>query len=159
MGGYKVTFRAGPLAHPRTKSFSFYEISRTPPAEVPPGKIGAESALSSELLEESGAPGPSGCIRPIVSSSGNTLLIEETLPVTTWPCSNWILVTYVDGTLTHDYLFVPQRQVRPTADTFEIPKVTRVTDYEISFRYSDGKESTMPVKNLVKKEKRPTFPG
>lgn len=159
VGAYHVSFRAGPLDHTGPKSFSFYEISRTPPAEVLPGTIGAESALSIGLLEEAGASGPSGYIRTIVSRSGNTLLIEETLPVTTWPCSNWILVRYVEGTLRHDYLFLPQRQVRPTADTLENPKVTKVTDDEVSFGYSDGKEQTMPVRTLVKKGTRPNFPG
>ena len=154
-----MVFHAGPWDSSVPKSFSFYEISRNPPVQVLPDRIAAESALSTDILRDFPETEPSRHVRPFLSRTGNTLLIEETLPITTWPCSNWILVRYEQGALGYDYLVPPERQVRPTADTSEIPKVTSISDSEITYRYSDGKEGTVSSKNLVKKEKRPIFPG
>lgn len=157
VGEYTITFRAGPVQYP--KSFSSYEISRKFESDTHPSSIAVESTISIDSFRGDYATKPSDHIKFSTSSSGKTLLIVEEVPNDCAPCRNWILVRGEEEGLIHDYLDLPSREVKP-GDVFEEkPTVTRVTEHEISFRYSDGVKRTVPVKSLLKADKRPTFPG
>jgi hypothetical protein len=157
-GVYKVTFRGGPMANTdEQRSFSCYEITRQMEGHTYPLTQGVESATSNHAFPINGRTGD--YIRLFTSPSGKTLLIEERVPNDCAPCTNWILVTGKGSSLVHDYLDLPTRAVNPADFDSEFPTITKVTEKEISFQYSDGTKRTMAVKDLVKKEKRPTFPG
>ena len=115
--------------------------------------------MSIESFRSGYATKPNDYIKFHTSGSGKTLLIVEEVPNDCAPCKNWILVRGEEESLIYDYLDLPSRQVKPTDDFGEYPQITKVTENEICFRYSDGKNRTMAVKELVKPEKRPTFPG
>lgn len=154
-GEYTVSFRAGPVVDFGSKSFSSYEISRKPTPTV----IAAESAFSIEWFRGSYAIKPGDYIKLLTTTSGKTLLIEERIPNDNSPCTNWILVRIVNGEPVHDYLDLPIRAGGPDPLVGELPTVSRISEHEVSFRYPNGKSRTMAVKDVIKKEKRPTFPG
>ncbi|RYD40680.1 MAG: hypothetical protein EOP85_13850 [Verrucomicrobiaceae bacterium] len=150
-GDYKVAFRPGTWTPFAPKSSSYYEVSMIPKGDEPAAAISVESELSRGIFKEAPGAEPSKQIRAFVSGSGDTLLIEEVLPVAAQPRSNWILVKRHDGDLSHEYLLPPQRQVKASDGKNDIPRVTSVSDSEVSFHYSDGRKITTKVKDLVKK--------
>ncbi len=157
IGEYSITFRAGPSESQR--SFSSYEVSRKFESLTYPSVIAIESAQSLERLHNNLPATPADHIKLTASSSGKTLLIVEDVPNDCAPCVNWILVRGEDDSLIYDYLVLPSRLIKPGDIFEEDPTVTRVTENEISFRYSDGMRRTVPVRSVIKTEKRPTFPG
>ncbi len=157
IGEYSVAFRAGPATS--QKSFSSYEVSRKFETLSYPSSIAIESAQSLDWFRYNPKSTPVEFVKLFTSSSGKTLLIVEEVPNDCGPCENWILIRGEDDSLIHDYLVLPSRLVKPDDVFEEAPAVTKVTEHEISFRYSDGKNRTMTVKELVKPDKRPTFPG
>lgn len=154
-GEYTVSFRAGPGSY--EKSFSSYDISRKFEKDDYPKSIAVESALL--LTSFLGNSKPGDLIKLFTSSTGKTLLIEEDIPNDCAPCRNWILVRGMEGDLIYDYLNVPSRPVPPEEIMGEFPQIIKVTENEVTFRYSDGKKDSVMVKDVTKKEKRPTFPG
>lgn len=159
IGEYTVVFRAGPREYETPKSFSSYEITRKFESLSYPSSIAAESAQSLEWFQSNPTSTPSENIKLSTSSSGKTLLIVEEVPNDCGPCTNWILVRGDGESLIYDYLVLPYQLPDPSDIFGETPTVTKITENEISFRYSDGKKHTVPVKSVVKAEKRPTFPG
>ena len=158
-GEYSVVFHAGPRDSSVPKSFSSYEISRKFESLTYPSSIAVESAQSLDWFRYNPKSTPVEFVKLFTSSSGKTLLIVEDVPNDCAPCENWILVRGEEDSLIYDYLVLPSRLVKPDDIFEESPTVTKVTENEISFRYSDGKKRTMVVKEHVKPEKRPTFPG
>lgn len=155
-----MSFRAGPVEDFGRKSYSSYEISRRLTPSDDPKTVAAESAFSIESFRSGYATKPESYIKLFTSTSGKTLLIEEEIPNDCSPCTNWILVRGVEGELTYDFLNLPYGPTDPADPVFgDRPTITKVSEHEIGFRYSDGTKRTMAVKDLVKKEKRPTFPG
>ncbi len=157
IGEYSVVFRAGPRES--EKSFSSYEVSRKFETLTYPSSIAVESAQSLKSFQYSPKSTPSEYIKLTSSSSGKTLLIAEEIPNDCAPCVNWILVRGEEDELVYDYLVLPSRETKKSDFFGESPTVTKVTENEISFKYSDGVKRTVPVKSVVKAEKRPTFPG
>lgn len=158
-GEYAVSFRAGPVVDSGSKSFSSYEISRKLTPSGDPRIIAAESAFSIGSFRSGYATKPGDYIKLLTSTSGKTLLIEERIPNDNSPCTNWILVRGVNGELVHDYLDLPIQAGGPDPLVGELPTISRISEHEVSFRYPNGKSRTMAVKDVMKKEKRPTFPG
>ncbi len=158
-GEYAVSFRAGPVVDSGRKSFSFYEVKRALDDNRVPEAIVAESALSLDSFRSGYLKEAKDHIRLFTSSSGKTLLIEEEIPNDCAPCSNWIMVRGVNGELVFDYLDLPTHSKNADDIYADMPSITRVSEKEIGLRYPDGTRRTVAVKDVVKKEKRPTFPG
>jgi len=156
-GEYTVSFRAGPGSY--EKSYSHYEISRKFESDSYVSTVVAESPLMINSFRSGYYRKPEDNIQLFTSSSGKTLLIVEDVPNDCCPCRNWIIVRGVEGDLVYDYLNVPSREVKNSDDFEEHPQIIKVTENEITYRYSDGKRGSSLVKDIVKKEKRPTFPG
>jgi hypothetical protein len=160
-GEYKVVFRLGPILNhdngERERSVSHYQVTRKLTEHDYPVTAGVESAMSNWAFGINKELGE--YLKVFTSPSGKTLLIAEQVPNDCAPCMNWILVTARDGSLVHEYLELPTRVVNPNDFDGEFPTITKVTEREIRFRYSDGHERTVAVKDVVKKEKGPTFPG
>jgi hypothetical protein len=157
-GEYKVVFRLGPmnLGEEGYRSFSHYQITRKLVEHDYPITEAVESAYSNWAFNLNGVE---KYLKIFTSPSGKTLLIQERVPNDCAPCTNWILVTGRDGLLVHEYLTLPTRAVNAQGFYGEFPTITKVTEKEISFRYSDGHTQTVAVEDVVKKDKRPTFPG
>lgn len=156
-GEYLVTFRAGPGNY--EKSYSNYEISRKFESDDHSESVAAESALVLGMFSSGYLKKPDDHIELFTSSSGKTLLIVEDVPNDCSPCQSWILVRGMDGVLVCDYLNVPVLLDDKIDEYEEYPQILRVTENEITYRFSNGKKGTAQVKDIVKKEKRPTFPG
>lgn len=157
-GEYAVSFRAGPMVESELRSYSSYEVSRNTGAGVPK-TVAVESGFSTASFRGSYIIRLDECVTLFTSRSGKTLLIREIVPHETSPCMNWILVRGVKENLVRDYLDLPTYSDGPDHLVGEAPTITRVSEQEISFRYSDGTKRTVTVKDVMKKEQRPDFPG
>jgi len=158
-GEFTVVFRAGPRTFGEERSFSSYEVSRKIEPYSGPLSIAIESAFNiSHFLWDSKSR-PEKFIQTRLSPSGETLLIAEEIPNDCAPCVNFILVRTEKDGLSSEYLTLPERMVRPNDVFAEIPQVQSISDTSATVRYSDGVQKTLPFAQLVKKNRRPTFPG
>ena len=141
------------------RSYSSYEITRKREVSGVPERVAVESGFSTGTFRGGYRVRLDECVTLFTSPSGKTLLIREIVPNETSPCTNWILVRGTDENLMRDYLDMPTYSDGPDHLVGEMPTITRISEHEISFRYSDGTKRTVVVEDVRKKEQRPDFPG
>jgi len=125
-----------------------------------PSTIAVESAQSIDHFRANPDEKPADFIKPLLSNSGKTLLIVEEIPNDCAPCTNCILVRINGTDLKYDYATLPDRTTAQCRYAIsEQPKVIKITDTTMTYRYSDGVTKTEKFKPIGRGGKRPLFPG
>lgn len=160
-GEFNVRFVAGPdrIEDGLHRKCSFYHVTRWNEARGFVCSVGMESPISLWHFQCDAKARPGDCIRLFVSPSGRTLLIEENVPNDCAPCWNHIVVRWEDGELQATFLDLPERVTKETEVFGHTPRVSGITDNEVSYQYADGTNVTERFSQRVKAEQRPTPPG
>jgi hypothetical protein len=155
---FRVQFQAGPTSS-EGRSFSFYEITKTSPEELP--SLVMESAHSLARFGSVTNGDPKYWIRIIEDSNAKALLIEEQIPNDCGPCLNYLWVRpdsngYIRGT----YLRLPSKVTGPpnAPIDYEYPKVRSLDGGVLRYDYSIGGTVTKRI-DQIEKSDRPTPPG
>jgi hypothetical protein len=160
-GEFTVRFVAGPdrIEDGQHRKCSFYQVARWNEERGFACHLGVESAIGLWHFQSDAKARPEDCIKLFVSPSGRTLLIEEDVPNDCAPCWNHIVVRWEDQELLATFLDLPERVTKQTEVFGHTPRVTGITDDEVSYQYADGIRVAERFSQRVKAEQRPTPPG
>lgn len=169
LGKFTVQFDAGKVEHSDegTIPHSAYKVRYERPS-VPSLTAIAYSAQDIETLTYEERFHLPELIRVHVSPSGKSLLIDEYVPNDGAPCRNYIHLEIREDALAFSYLLLP-KQALPSPVTSklgtvvyapihqQVPSVTSLSENTVHFRYPDGIEDSLPLKD-VQRASRPMFP-
>jgi len=159
-GKFAIVFQAGTQTsgvEPK-RSYSYYKVQRDIPPYSVPTFLAIESAHSVEHFEWNPKQQPSDFIKSYLSDSGDTMLITEEIPNDCSPCTNYILVRVLGSEMNYEYLSIPmnEKSAEPEGETGQVVKIS---DSEVTYKYSVGPAITKSFNRLRKPDRRPTFPG
>ena len=168
LGHYKIRFAAGPVrpfSEGGLKGFSTYEVFYEQEGQVTLTEV-ASSAMNIETLVYSPILKLTDYIGVWASPSERWLLIKEDVPNDCCPCANFVLIERFEEELKVSYLQMPtwQPPVKPIKGGgmppiwHEDPEISRVSEDEIEFHFSDKKPQRIKIRDAPKKE-GVTFPG
>ena len=151
VGKFAVAFYPGPRAAGQDRTYSYYSIKSLLQKDVSPAVV--ESAYREQTDRD-----PKDSIRVISDSTGDRVLIRESVPNDASPCVNYALISAdADGEIHHTFLRIPGKWFDPS-EFEEYPQVESIDGEVLKLRYSNGSKEQRRI-NEIEKASRPEQPG
>lgn len=151
VGKFEVAFYPGPRAAGQDRTYSYYSVRSL-----------SQDDLSLEVVEsayrERTDRDPKDSIRVIGDSTGDRVLIRESVPNDASPCVNYALISAdADGEIHHTFLRIPGKWFDP-GEFEEYPQIESIDGGVLKLRYLNGSKEQRRI-DEIEKASRPEQPG